>query len=54
MDTFLFVAVLLLLFGWGGFYLGGPVIGGSGLALVLMICILLYFVGRFRAKTRED
>jgi hypothetical protein len=51
MNMLLLIAVLLLLFGGGGFYFGGPVIGGSGLGLILMICLIVYLVGGFRAKT---
>lgn len=39
--------VLLLLFGGGGFYLGGSIIGGSGLGLVLLVCLLIYLEGGF-------
>ena len=43
------MVVLLLLFGGGGFYYGGPVYGGSGLGLVLLVCLVIYFMGGFRA-----
>ena len=49
MNLLLLVVVLLLLFGGGGFYLGGPVIGGSGLGLILLICLVSYLAGGFRA-----
>ncbi len=42
------ILVLLLLFGGGGFYLGGdrgPVWGGSGVGLVLLIILILYVTG---------
>jgi len=42
------MVVLLLLFGGGGFYLGGPVIGGSGLGLILLICLVVFLMGGFR------
>ena len=48
MNILLLMLVLLLLFGGGGFYFGGPVIGGSGLGLVLLICIIAYLMGGFR------
>ena len=51
MNLLLLVVVLLLLFGGGGFYFGGPVIGGSGLGLVLLICLVVYLVGVFRSKS---
>ena len=51
MNLLLLVVVLLLLFGGGGFYFGGPVIGGSGLGLVLLICLIVYLVGGFRSKS---
>jgi hypothetical protein len=54
MDALLFVVALLLMFGWGGFYLGGPVVAASGLALVLMLCVLLYVMGGLRTKTSQD
>ena len=50
MNILLLIVVLLLLFGGGGFYFGGPVIGGSGLGLVLLICLVIYFMGGFRTK----
>ena len=42
------MVVLLLLFGSGGFYFGGPVIGGSGLGLILMVCLIVWIMGGFR------
>jgi hypothetical protein len=39
---------LLILFGGGGFYFGGPVYGGSGLGLVLLIALIIYLLGGFR------
>lgn len=48
MNMVLLIVVLLLLFGGGGFYFGGPVIGGSGLGLILLICLVIYFMGGFR------
>jgi hypothetical protein len=36
------------LFGGGGFYFGGPVIGGSGLGLILLICLIVFLMGGFR------
>lgn len=50
MNLLLVLIVLLLLFGGGGFYFGGPVIGGSGLGLVLLICLVIYLFGGFRTK----
>ena len=51
MNILLLMVVLLLLFGGGGFYFGGPVIGGSGLGLVLLICLVAYLVGGFRPRS---
>jgi hypothetical protein len=48
MNTLLIIVVLLLLFGGGGFYFGGPVIGGSGLGLLLLICLVIFLAGGFR------
>jgi len=42
MNLLLIIIVLLLLFGGGGFYFGGPVIGGSGLGLILLICLIIW------------
>jgi hypothetical protein len=50
MNLILLVVVLLLLFGGGGFYIGGPAIGGSGLGLVLLICLVVYLTGGFRGS----
>ena len=51
MNILLLMVVLLLLFGGGGFYFGGPVIGGSGLGLILAICLVIYLMGGFRTKS---
>jgi hypothetical protein len=51
MNILLLMLVLLLLFGGGGFYFGGPVIGGSGLGLVLAICLVVYLLGGFRPRS---
>lgn len=45
MNIIVILLVLLLLFGGGGFYLGGPLIGGSGLGLILLVCLVLYLTG---------
>jgi hypothetical protein len=50
MNPLLLIIVLLLLFGGGGFYLGGPVIGGSGLGLILLVCLVIYLMGGLRSK----
>ena len=52
MNLLLLVVVLLLVFGGGGFYFGGPVIGGSGLGLILLMCLVAYFMGGFRGARR--
>jgi hypothetical protein len=38
------------LFGGGGFYFGGPMIGGGGLGLILLIGLVVYFMGGFRGS----
>jgi hypothetical protein len=50
MNTLLLIVVLILLFGGGGFYFGGPAIGGGGVGLILLICLIVYLMGGFRAK----
>jgi hypothetical protein len=50
MNLLLLVVILLLLFGGGGFYFGGPVIGGSGLGLILLICLIIFLAGGFRGR----
>ena len=50
MNILLLMVILLLLFGGGGFYFGGPVIGGSGLGLVLLICLIVFIMGGFRGS----
>jgi len=51
MSPILLILILLLLFGGGGFYLGGPVFGGGGLGLILLICLVIYFMGGFRTNS---
>ncbi|MGA2544287.1 MAG: DUF3309 domain-containing protein [Verrucomicrobiota bacterium] len=50
MNLIIVLFVLLLLFGGGGFYWGGPAFGGSGIGLILAICLVIYFMGGFRTK----
>ena len=50
MNLILLIVILFLLFGGGGFYFGGPAFGGGGLGLVLLICLIIYFLGGFRSK----
>jgi hypothetical protein len=45
MNIVVLLIVLLLVFGGGGFYLGGPLIGGSGLGLILLVCLVLFLTG---------
>jgi len=51
MNILLILLILLVLFGGGGFYFGGPVIGGSGLGLILFVCLIVYLMGGFRTKS---
>ncbi len=46
MNPLLLIVILLLLFGGGGFYAGGPVYGGSGLGLVVLVCLIIYLMLR--------
>ena len=48
MNPILLILLLILLFGGGGFYIGGPVIGGSGLGLILFIVLIMYLMGGLR------
>jgi hypothetical protein len=50
MNLLLLIVILLLLFGGGGFYIGGPVIGGSGIGLILLICLVVFCLGGLRTK----
>ena len=51
MNPILLILLLVLLFGGGGFYFGGPMIGGSGLGLILVICLIVYLMGGWRTKS---
>lgn len=51
MNPLLLIIILLLLFGGGGFYVGGPVYGGSGIGLILIVCLIIYLMGGFRSKS---
>ena len=50
-NMLLVLLVLLLLFGGGGFYFGGPFIGGSGIALILLMCLAVFVMRGFRTKS---
>ena len=50
-NLLLLLLVLVLVFGGGGFYFGGPVIGGSGVGLILAICLVAFLLGGFRTKS---
>jgi hypothetical protein len=45
MNIVILLLVLVLLFGGGGLYFGGPLIGGSGLGLILLVCLGLFLTG---------
>lgn len=51
MNPVLFIFLLFLLFGGGGFYFGGPALG-AGLALLLATLLVLYVLGGLRTKIR--
>jgi hypothetical protein len=51
MNILLPVVILLLLFAGGGFYFGSPVIGGSGLGLILLIGLIIWVMDGFHRKT---
>jgi hypothetical protein len=51
MNILLPVVILLLLFAGGGFYFGSPVIGGSGLGLILLIFLIIWVMDGFRRKS---
>jgi hypothetical protein len=40
----------MLLFGGGGFYLGGPLIGGSVFGLILLVLLVLMFTGKLSRR----
>jgi hypothetical protein len=48
MKTLFLLFKLLFLFGGSGFCLGGP--AGGLIGLILLICIVLYLTGGFRAQ----
>lgn len=48
MNLLVILLILLLLLGGGGFYFGGPVYGGSGIGLILLICLIIFLTGGFR------
>jgi hypothetical protein len=50
MNNLLIIIILLLLLGGGGFYLGGPVYGGSGIGLILLVCLVIFLMGGFRTR----
>jgi hypothetical protein len=50
MNLLLLVLVLFLVFGCGGFYFGGPIVGGSGLGLILLVCLIIFLMGGWRTK----
>jgi hypothetical protein len=51
MNLLLLMLGLLVLFGGGGFYVGGPVIGTSVFGLMLGLCCFVFLLGGFRTKT---
>jgi hypothetical protein len=45
MNILILLLALVLLVGGEGFYFGGSLIGGSGLGLILLICLALFLTG---------
>ena len=50
MNTLALIAVLLVLFGGGGIFLGGPVLGGSELGLIMLLCLAIFLTGGFNTR----
>jgi len=50
MNLLFVLVVLLLLFGGGGFYFGGSIVGGTGLGLILLLCVMVACTGNVRKK----
>jgi hypothetical protein len=50
MNALLLMSYLLLLF-CGIFYFGGPVIGGAGIGLILLTCLMVYSFGGWHVKS---
>ena len=46
MNLLSILIILLLVFGWGGFAVGGPLYAGSGIGLLLLILIVLFLLGK--------
>jgi hypothetical protein len=51
MNPVLFVLTLLILFGGGIFYMGGPAIGSGVFVLLLLVCIGIYLKGGFHRES---
>lgn len=45
--------VLVIMFGDGGFYFGGPASGGRGLGVVLLNCLVIYFMGELARRAER-
>ena len=50
MNAILIIEAFLLLFSCV-FYLGGPAIGGVGMGLILLTCLMLYSFGGWHVKS---
>ncbi|MCE0497164.1 MAG: hypothetical protein LV481_04370 [Methylacidiphilales bacterium] len=50
MNLLTFLIVVMLLLGCGGFYLGGPLVGGSGFGLILLVLLVLVFTGNLSRR----
>lgn len=48
MNIIIMFIALLLLFGVGGFLLGGPIIGGGALGLILLVGLMIYVTDGFQ------
>lgn len=48
MNLVVVLLILVLVFGTGGYYSGGPVFAGGSIGLVLLIVLVLYLLGYLR------
>lgn len=48
MNTLNIFILLLLLFGFGGFFFVGPIIGGASLSLILLVALMVYLTDGFQ------